>query len=127
MAADSGGWGGAGGVGSHSAIATFTLTARVDPDGEQLTVLVEGELDLATAGQLKRLLDDELSRRRAVVLDLSGVPFIDSSGLAAIVAAMRRSENGGGNLRLGTDLQPQARRLMELTGLLGLLESRDGA
>jgi anti-anti-sigma factor len=127
MAADPGGWSGADGVGSNSAIATFTLSTQADHDGEQLTVLVEGELDLSTAGQLRRLLDDELSRRRAVVLDLSGVPFIDSSGLAAIVAAMRRSEDGGGSLRLGPDLQPQARRLMELTGLLRLLESRNGA
>jgi anti-anti-sigma factor len=90
-------------------------------------VRVEGELDLSTADQLRRLLAEQVSDRRPVVLDLSGVVFMDSTGLGVIVAAMRQSEEKGGLLRLGPELQPQIRRLMELTGVLGMLEHQETA
>jgi anti-anti-sigma factor len=112
----------AGGGWAPGGSAGFSLTTSSDGSEDGVTVLVEGELDLATADELRRLLDTELSRRRAVKLDLSGVPFIDSTGLAAILAALRRSEEGRGELQIEGELQPQTRRMMELTGVLGLLE-----
>lgn len=112
----------AGGSRASGGASGFSLSTRSDDGQDRVTVLVEGELDLATADELRRLLDTELSRRRAVKLDLSGVPFIDSTGLAAILAALRGSE-GRGELQIEGELQPQTRRMMELTGVLGLLEN----
>ncbi|HTX46992.1 MAG TPA: STAS domain-containing protein [Solirubrobacteraceae bacterium] len=116
----------AGGRRAPGGSAGFSLTTSPAGSDDGVTVLVEGELDLATADELRRLLDTELSRRRAVKLDLSGVPFIDSTGLAAILAALRRSEEGRGELQIEGELQPQTRRMMELTGVLGLLEGGEG-
>jgi anti-sigma B factor antagonist len=90
--------------------------------GRQL-VTVSGELDLASAGVLSETLERELSEDGRVLLDLSAVTFIDSTGLAAIVNAAR---GANGQLELSVDLRPQARRLMELTGVLSLFSVVDG-
>jgi anti-sigma B factor antagonist len=97
-------------------------------DAGALRVVVEGELDLSHAPELKDMLCRELSDGRDVVLDLSAVRFIDSTGLAAIVSALNHSNEAGSALQVYTELQPQAQRLMELTGVLPLLSfvGRDG-
>ncbi|MET0749523.1 MAG: STAS domain-containing protein, partial [Solirubrobacterales bacterium] len=58
------------------------LFVRITRDGRRLMLAVHGEIDLANAG----LLDAELERAEEtdaeeIVLDLSGVEFIDSTGL----------------------------------------------
>jgi anti-anti-sigma factor len=95
-------------------------------------VFVHGELDLSTADQLKDVLSDQLSDGRRVLLDLSAVSFIDSSGLAAIVNSVNGATDRGAELKVSEELNPQARRLMELTGVLPMLlvqnaRSSDGA
>jgi hypothetical protein len=58
-----------------------TIDAKLKgPD--EITVVVIGELDLATAPELSRMLHDGLASGRAVLLDLSQASFIDSTGLA---------------------------------------------
>jgi anti-anti-sigma factor len=99
----------------------FSVAVRSLSSG-RVCVAVEGELDLSTADELKQALLRELSGGRRVLLDLSDVTFIDSSGLAAIVNAFGDTADGnGGKLELLPELHPQARRLMELTGVLSLL------
>ena len=58
---------------------------------------LEGELDMATAGDLAELLRDAQKDLDTIVLDFSGISFMDSSGLRVILeaAGMR---NGGGAL-----------------------------
>jgi anti-anti-sigma factor len=99
---------------------TFAISVRELTDG-QVCVAVSGELDLSTADELKELLCRELSERRSVLLDLAAVGFIDSTGLAAIVSGLHRSQEFNSELCLCSELQPQARRLMELTGVLALI------
>jgi anti-sigma B factor antagonist/stage II sporulation protein AA (anti-sigma F factor antagonist) len=101
--------------------ARFSVTTRL-ADPAIVTVVVRGELDLAHAGELKELLAQHLRRGTKLLLDLSAVTFIDSTGLAAVVMAVNKAREDGGELLLSGDLQPQARRLMELTGVLPLLE-----
>jgi anti-anti-sigma factor len=94
-------------------------------DGDRVAVAVRGELDLSHASELKELLLSEVSAGTSVLLDLADVEFIDSTGLAAIVTALNRANALGCELELDPELQPQARRLMELTGVLPHLV-RDG-
>ena len=68
------------------------LTVRSDREGAVHTIQVEGELDLATAERLER----ELTRAEAtdvlsIVLDLSGLTFIDSTGVRLLLLAHARS------------------------------------
>ena len=53
-----------------------------------------------------------------VLLDFSGVLFIDSSGLRAMTALVRTAKSKGRTLRLSSDMPAHARRLMEIVGLL---------
>jgi anti-sigma B factor antagonist len=98
----------------------FAIDSRTSGPG-QLRIAVRGELDLSHAAELKAALERELASGTTVLLDLSAVDFIDSTGLAAIVTALNHCRGSGSELRLDSDLQPQARRLMELTGVLPLL------
>lgn len=54
--------------------------------------------------------------RRKFVVDLTGVNFIDSSGLAALVSFLKRTKEGEGDVYL-TGLEPAVRRVMDLTRL----------
>ncbi|MCO1657186.1 STAS domain-containing protein [Pseudonocardia humida] len=78
---------------------------------------LSGELDLASIGQLRDTLS-ALRREgyRHVVLDLSGLDFLDAAGLGALVRADRLFRDGGATLVL-TGLRPAQRRLLEITGL----------
>lgn len=59
-----------------------------------------------------------------VVLQLEGVAFVDSSGLGALVRLLSTARFGGGDLRLCA-MQPQVRRILEITKLLSLFETYD--
>ena len=86
-------------------------------DADAPTVVVEGEVDVATAPFLR----DELYRliengANWVVVDLSGMDFIDSTGLGVFVGALKRAREGGGGVEL-RGLKPSARKVFEITGL----------
>jgi anti-sigma B factor antagonist len=84
-------------------------------------VQVIGEVDLCTAPLLEQALVRELDAAVHLLLDLSEVSFIDSSGLHAIVSAARTARRNGGMLAVDSPLPGQARRLIEITGLEELL------
>src|SRR5207237_30562 len=84
----------------------------------EVQVLVHGELDLVTASELDWVLRRELLAGNDVLLDLSEIDFIDSTGLHAIVESVRTAKAGGRKLKLSADLPSHARRLMEIVGLL---------
>ena len=77
------------------------LTIHSEPQDDARFVSLHGALDLANA----KALEDEFIRIEAtsvsrIVLDLSELDFIDSTGLAMIVKADRRAKNDGHDLRL---------------------------
>ena len=78
-------------------------------------VSISGELTLVTASQLKKRLF-ELTEDGAthLIIDLQQVPFIDSTGLGALVSGLKNAKLKGGNLVLAA-LQEQARSIFEIT------------
>lgn len=78
---------------------------------------VSGEVDLRTSPQLREHLLD-LARRGAdrVLVDLSAVPYMDSSGVGTMVFVKREIERAGGRLIL-VGLQPRVRSVFEITNL----------
>ena len=84
-------------------------------------VIVTGELDLDTAPQLQAALEQEMAEVDQLLLDLSRLEFIDSTGLQAILLAVRAAEVNGSNFSISSSLAPQARRLFSLVGLLDQL------
>ena len=82
-----------------------------------LRVLVRGEVDIASVGAVvSELRAAEARDAGPIVLDLSGVSFLDSTGLSAIVLSALRS---GDRLRLVTS--PAVDRVIDLCGLRGRL------
>ncbi len=86
-----------------------------------LWVEIDGELDVATSPELEaRLLEAEATDAPAIVIDLAGVSFIDSTGLRALLAANVRGQADSNRLRI-TQGGQQARRLFEVAGVLDRL------
>ena len=93
----------------------FRISRR--DDGERTVVAVEGEVDLATAPRLKEFLLDLVAEGvTEVVLDLSGVDFLDSTGLGAVVAAFKRVRAHDGHMAVVVT-SARVRRAFEITNL----------
>jgi anti-anti-sigma factor len=89
--------------------------------GSRHTLILSGELDLASAADLNRRLL-RLCRKgtSAVVLDLRNLTFIDAAGLHIIVVAKELCQRYGSELALIPGPK-QVQRVFELTNLLGVL------
>jgi anti-sigma B factor antagonist len=91
------------------------LTIHVETEGDVYLISVVGELDLSTTQALEaELLRAEASSGSRIVLDLSGVDFIDSCGLELLVIAKRRSDAAADQLRIRPG-GGQVTRLLKLT------------
>jgi anti-anti-sigma factor len=95
--------------------------------GDRLAIRVAGEVDFSNVDALHAVLDDVPADVRTVVLDLTGLDFMDSMALAAILEADMRAEQRGAELRLICGAA--ARRVIDAAGLDGRLavEEPDGA
>lgn len=97
------------------------FTATVDHRPDAVVVTVTGEVDAATAPELRHVLDDVLADRPAVVVvDLRGVSLLASAGLAALIAAHDQAVLDTRLRIVATDTTP-AMRSVQLTGLGDLL------
>ncbi len=86
-------------------------------EGQVAVVTPEGRLDLASAPEFKQALNDAVNAGyRVLVVDLSSVPFVDSSGLGALISGMKATRLAGGDLRIA-QVGEQARLILELTTL----------
>src|ERR1700722_14412751 len=57
----------------------------------------QGELDAFTVSQFRQALAD-LASSSILVIDMSGVPFVDSAGLGALIGGIRRTREHGGDV-----------------------------
>jgi anti-sigma B factor antagonist len=87
-------------------------------------VAVSGELDLATVDPFSGAVRDGLAAG-AVVIDLRDVSFMDSAGVRALNTALREAAGTGRELRVAEGMQPIVRQVLEITGMLGLLQVGD--
>jgi anti-sigma B factor antagonist len=89
-----------------------TMSTR-SADGHIVAEL-RGELDIANASQVVAALNTVCDQAPGViVLDLSGLAFIDSCGMEALVRAQRAARKTGSELQLA-GLRPQARQVLDL-------------
>jgi anti-anti-sigma factor len=94
------------------------LTVLVDPGAAPPTISLAGELDPHTAPLLQREIDRVLDEGGSdLVLDLSQLGFVDSSGLRVLIAAQHQLGEHGGTLVLRAPSET-VRRLLEITGLV---------
>lgn len=90
------------------------LEISVHETDEYLVCRPVGELDAFTVGQFRESLA-ELTAARRLLVDLSGVPFLDSAGLGALIGGVRRAREGGGDVAVFGP-RPAVARLLHTTG-----------
>ena len=92
-----------------------TTISRVP--GEVVLTLV-GEIDMLTAPTFEAAADAMEARRNvALVFDMAGVTFMDSTGLTVLASTLRRLNRVGGRLCI-RGASPMINRLLEITGMV---------
>jgi anti-sigma B factor antagonist len=94
---------------------------HIRDDGLELLV-VEGEIDIATSPRLVAALNEVAAESvQSLVVDLSAVDFMDSTGLALLVRAHRRMHRSGRGFAVVCPDGP-VRRIFEITDMVGTLQ-----
>ncbi|MFC4145645.1 STAS domain-containing protein [Micromonospora mangrovi] len=93
----------------------------------QLTVAPTGEIDMASAARLDQTLDEVLRRAGVVeiVVDLTDVPYLDSTGVGSLLRGAAEAVGRGATLRV-TNARPVVARVLRITAVDGLLGLTDG-
>lgn len=79
-------------------------------------VTLKGEVDLENSPAARKILLRSIDAADRVLVDLSGVTYIDSSGVASLVEALQVSKKGGTQFALAAASEP-TRRVLELARL----------
>jgi anti-sigma B factor antagonist len=102
----------------HEGTSDIDLTVRSSVVDGWTILFVAGEVDLYTAPAVREAAVGAMeSGADHLVLDLTDVPFMDSSGLAVIVACLKRLRELGGDLALVSPPNSPPTKLLSLTGL----------
>ena len=107
----------------------MNIDTTIRPDGVAV-LAASGRINLVTAAvvrrEVQRVVDDGHAR---LALDLSGVDFIDSSGLGALVSGLKTARSAGGDLRLvaATEQVAGVLRLTNLDRILRVYPGPDDA
>ena len=93
----------------------FSVT--VSEDGDVVTVCLRGELDLSGVDRAREAIEQaESGQAGLLVLDLSQLDFLDSTGLEVILRAARRAHDSGRRLIVQKPSR-YVRRLLEMTAI----------
>jgi anti-sigma B factor antagonist len=106
------------------AVSTDLAIQRRDDD-RGVVLALSGELDVVTAPELARTLDDVLEQPHVrVMLDLNGLRFVDSAGVSVLIRAKQRADSDGQTLVLRRPTE-QLERVFALVGLADWLAVED--
>ncbi len=107
-------------------IVTDNTAFRIDVvNGRNAVLCVAGDVDLATVDQFAEAIDLALDDRPDVLrLDLSGVTFLDSSGVKSLITVSMRARATGTEL-VAVGIPAQTKRLLEMTGLNDLFDRQE--
>jgi anti-anti-sigma factor len=100
------------------------LSIDVIGDGPDLVFRLDGELDIASAGTLRACLDSIDAGCRRVILDLSELRYMDSSGIGVLVEAYQKLQPDLRGLVLRSP-QRTVQRVLELSGLGSVIKIED--
>ncbi len=88
----------------------------------KMTAEISGELDHHEAAEIRTAVDGELAQSFPELLnfDMSGVTFMDSSGVGLVLGRLRTVKQWDGKVRI-TDPSPRAEKILKLSGLSALI------
>ena len=104
----------------------MSLELKTSQNGNGVvTVLIEGDIDMSSSTEVRTHLTDLFEKKqKAIVVDLSKVPYIDSSGIATLVEGLQWSHANKTKFRL-TRLTPMVKDVFEIARLLTVFEVFD--
>ncbi|MBC7464252.1 MAG: STAS domain-containing protein [Actinobacteria bacterium] len=92
------------------------ITKRVTADGVAVLLPV-GKLNMVHAHRLREVVDSVLADgQNRIVVDLSSVDFLDSSGLGALIGCLKAARQANGDLRIAAATE-QVKLVLQLTNL----------
>ena len=92
------------------------MNFRLDQRSGAMIAVLEGDIDLQQAPKLRRTLLDGLLEKTDMIVDLGGVTYIDSSGIACLVEAFQTARKNGAYFALAS-VSAGAMRVLELSRL----------
>ena len=82
-----------------------------------------GRLNMVSAPKLREFVADVVAAGSSrIVVNLEDTPFMDSSGLGALIGCLKAARQAGGDLRIAA-VQPQVKMVLELTSMDRVLTS----
>ena len=98
------------------------MAVKIENKNGMTVCVVEGEVDINSSPAIKKAFDKIISSKAPkVVINLSKVTYVDSSGLATFVEILKNMKTYGGRMRL-TNLSVKIKSLFEITKLEKLFE-----
>ncbi len=94
------------------------MSVEISVNGEVLTAYLNGEIDHHSAAAIRAKIDNaaELNMPSLLVLDFTGVNFMDSSGIGLVMGRYRNLSRTGAKLHI-TGTSPQIYKVMKLSGI----------
>nr|WP_298681792.1 STAS domain-containing protein [uncultured Dongia sp.] len=90
--------------------------ANIKEQQGKIVIALEGEIDLENAGEVRKALLTNLKQKKDLLIDLSAVTYIDSSGIASLVEGLQVARKQKNELSL-VAVSPRALRVLELARL----------
>ena len=94
------------------------MNIAVEPSEEGIVIFkLTGKLNMVHAPAVRQELSDQISAgHNKIVIDMSGVDFMDSSGLGALINGLKGARQAGGDLRIAAPVE-QVKLVLKLTNL----------
>lgn len=96
----------------------------INEEENQITVVVEGEVDVYTAPQLREKLLPLCDGKNRIIIDLTHVDYIDSTGLGVLIGAYKAQRATTGKFVI-SGMNARLSRLFKITGLNEIIEIED--
>jgi anti-sigma B factor antagonist len=90
--------------------------ANIKEEQGKIVIALEGDIDLENAGEVRKALLANLKQKKDLLIDLSAVSYIDSSGIASLVEGLQVARKQKNELSL-VSVSPRAMRVLELARL----------
>ena len=90
--------------------------ASITEQSGRTVVALSGEIDMEEAPKVRRALLDVMKQKRDILVDLSQVTYIDSSGIASLIEGLQTARKQKNDLAL-VSVSQRARRVLELARL----------
>lgn len=98
------------------------MAVKTESKNGTMICRIEGEIDISCSPDMKKVFDKLISQKTPkIVVELSRVTYVDSSGLATLVGILKNMRLYGGKMRLA-GMSPKIKSLFEITKLDKLFE-----